>query len=574
MLPSDADKISLLDKRVVFFAKRVKDLAAKVKSGGASDDGNAAQLAAVLEEGRKKTAALESHIAALERELDTLKRMISATQSHNKKSEALEQELLEKFDGALDLSSPALDIVPTVPASDFTDAKMFSSSANYRQELGMLKGQLVIRKTFFSQTPEQNLLDKFVGALDLPARLDGADDTVMKLVATSGIGTRTPAIYIPYMAGGDLRRWLQASQSQPAPWETRLRMALQIARGVASVHKLGYIHRDVNALHVLVDADDNAKLLINSSTRAVSESAQYTAGVGQMSAAAPETVIASDGNTAEYSEKADIYSLGITLIELDTHEAPYSHMKNSAGSTITDTMLMQLFMTAKKGDKLYDHQFKTSPAWYQRLARSCVNLDPEARPTAAEVARQLQEHIDSPVRALSPHQSIELFVTVQHARNIRDRETFGAQTPFCKLTVGTDTFTTSAKERAGSMPHWNETFSFRDVHLMDMALEVNVLANFWWTSRQIGRCQAPLYSLIKLPAENESVHLKVVSEGTAQGYIAVLVTFAGPIVPYLDDYITCMTTYLGTIKGETARSKEIQNKLLEARRIRDLLDKP
>ncbi|OQR85656.1 hypothetical protein ACHHYP_11593 [Achlya hypogyna] len=532
--------------------------AASAERNGSREDGNAAQLTADLDAELKKSAALARQVAALTRELDTLKRMISITESHNEEDEAAEKELLEKFVEGLDLSTPALDIVPTVLASDFKDAQLISSSVNYRHDLGKLHGQTVIRKTFFSQTPDAKLLERFVGALDLPARLEGVNDSAMKLVATSGIGTRTPAIYMPNMAGGDLRHWLQATRMGPRrgrcafAWGTRLR------GGVSSVHELSYIHRDVNALHVLVDADNNAKLLINSSSRAVAGNLRHV-----------------ERQPRRFCEKADIYSFGMTLIELDTHEAPYSHMKNSRGGAITDMMLMQLMKDAKPGDKLFSHEFKSSPAWYQKLARRCVDLDPEARPTAAEVARQLQEHIDSPVRAPSPHKAIELFVTVAHAGEIHNCAVFGDQTLFCRLTVGTETFTTSVKKRAGTTPIWNETFSFSNVHLMDMALEINIFEAFLFFSRQqIGRCQNSLYSLLQEPTKTELIPLSVMSHGKAQGYLAVKIKFAGPVVPYLDDYIMSMASCLSTIKGVTARSKEIDAKVQEARRIRNLLDKP
>lgn len=98
-----------------------------------------------------------------------------------------------------------------------------------------------------------------------------------------------------------------------------------------------------------------------------------TAGVGSWLWMAPEVMLGE-----HYDEKADEFSLGVVLSELDTHELPYSHAK---GSGFSDAAVMQMMSTGKM--RVQFSQFM-DPGM-ARFAESCVSLSPLERPTAAEV---------------------------------------------------------------------------------------------------------------------------------------------------------------------------------------------
>ena len=63
-----------------------------------------------------------------------------------------------------------------------------------------------------------------------------------------------------------------------------------------------------------------------------------TAGVGSCLWMAPEVMIGE-----RYDEKADIFSFGVVLSELDTHHLPYSHVTESGtGRKLPDAALVSM----------------------------------------------------------------------------------------------------------------------------------------------------------------------------------------------------------------------------------------
>ncbi|KAE8955241.1 hypothetical protein PR003_g32811 [Phytophthora rubi] len=52
-----------------------------------------------------------------------------------------------------------------------------------------------------------------------------------------------------------------------------------------------------------------------------------------------------------YGEKADVFSLGVVISELDTHELPYAHAKESGssggGRSVPDTAVLQMVSLGK-----------------------------------------------------------------------------------------------------------------------------------------------------------------------------------------------------------------------------------
>jgi serine/threonine-protein kinase TNNI3K len=94
---------------------------------------------------------------------------------------------------------------------------------------------------------------------------------------------------------------------------------------------------------------------------------------------APEVMVG-----GHYDEKADVFSLGVVLSELDTHEMPYAHGK--AGG-LPDAAVMQKLLAGKL--QVLFSRF-TDPDTVQ-FAESCVSLDPRDRPSAAEVLYYFQK---------------------------------------------------------------------------------------------------------------------------------------------------------------------------------------
>uniref|UniRef100_A0A1D1Z1P4 non-specific serine/threonine protein kinase n=1 Tax=Anthurium amnicola TaxID=1678845 RepID=A0A1D1Z1P4_9ARAE len=119
-----------------------------------------------------------------------------------------------------------------------------------------------------------------------------------------------------YLPGGNLEKFIRERSKRSVDWRMLLKISLDVARALAYLHDHcvpRILHRDVKPSNILLDNEFNAylsdfglaRLLGNSETHA-------TTGVaGTFGYVAPEYAM-----TCRVSDKADVYSYGVVLLEL------------------------------------------------------------------------------------------------------------------------------------------------------------------------------------------------------------------------------------------------------------------
>merc|ERR1719229_1651354 len=101
--------------------------------------------------------------------------------------------------------------------------------------------------------------------------------------------------------------------------ELRIQMSIEASLGIWHLHKQQVIHRDISARNLLVDKNWTVVIadLGMSRLKKVNNNV-VKSNIGPVKWMAPESII-----NAEYSEKTDSYSFGITLFEIFSESEPY-----------------------------------------------------------------------------------------------------------------------------------------------------------------------------------------------------------------------------------------------------------
>lgn len=188
-----------------------------------------------------------------------------------------------------------------------------------------------------------------------------------------------------YIAGGTLRALLHDT-NEPLPWEQRTSFAKDIAAGMAYLHSMNIIHRDLNSHNCLVREDKTvvvadfglARIIQNGSspdnrkynrhsdgevkTSKKERKKRYTV-VGNPYWMAPEMM---KGN--KYDEKVDIFSFGIVVCEIIGRvQADPDYLPRSSDFGLNQNVFKEKFCS-------------NCPETFYMIAFLCCDLNPDKRP--------------------------------------------------------------------------------------------------------------------------------------------------------------------------------------------------
>lgn len=150
-------------------------------------------------------------------------------------------------------------------------------------------------------------------------------------------------------------------------------IALGIALGLAYMHRLKYIHRDIKSLNILLDADDYPKIIDFGMSRLMPNGKELmTGGVGTAQWEAPEVI-----NNMPYSEKADVYSFGILLWEILTCDLPFRNL----------TQMQVAMGVVSNGIRPVIPN--VAPPKIIKMIKLCWDQDPTRRPSMESVVRAI-----------------------------------------------------------------------------------------------------------------------------------------------------------------------------------------
>ncbi|XP_022884031.1 serine/threonine-protein kinase BLUS1-like isoform X2 [Olea europaea var. sylvestris] len=185
-------------------------------------------------------------------------------------------------------------------------------------------------------------------------------------------------VVMPYMDGGSCLHIMKSSYQDGLEEPVIATLLREVLKALVYLHFHGHIHRDVKAGNILIDSDGAVKLADFGVSACMFDTGDRQRSrntfVGTPCWMAPEVMQQLHG----YDFKADIWSFGITALELAHGHAPFSKYPPMK-------VLLMTLQNAPPGlDYERDKRFSKS---FKELVAACLVKDPKKRPTSEKLLK-------------------------------------------------------------------------------------------------------------------------------------------------------------------------------------------
>jgi serine/threonine-protein kinase len=182
------------------------------------------------------------------------------------------------------------------------------------------------------------------------------------------------AIVEEYLPGNDL-----AVHPLPNDANEFLRLAYQIAEGIADIHCHKRVHRDIKPINMKFDAEQCIKIFDFGLARLEDVDASTIGVVGTRGFLAPELFRGDSKNTVTFTKAVDTFAFGSTALYLAVGALPAS--------------LKKMPPAIPNGEVDFSKAKFELPVRIVRKLNDCFALDPDDRPSMEEVTATIGAHL-------------------------------------------------------------------------------------------------------------------------------------------------------------------------------------
>ncbi|KAL6568153.1 Proline-rich receptor-like protein kinase perk1 [Orobanche hederae] len=212
-------------------------------------------------------------------------------------------------------------------------------------------------------------------------------------------GTQRLLVY-EYVSNRTLEFHLHGKGRPLVNWATRMKIAMGSAKGLAYLHEdcqPKIIHRDIKSANILLDDNFEAKVADFGLARLYSETDTHvsTRVMGTFGYLAPEYAL-----TGKLTDKSDVFSFGVVLLELITGRRPIDRSQNYLDDNIIDWArpLLTEALENNNFDNVADPKLQKNynPNEMARMVASasvCVRHLARRRPRMSQIIRALEGNL-------------------------------------------------------------------------------------------------------------------------------------------------------------------------------------
>ncbi|WVZ51321.1 hypothetical protein U9M48_002475 [Paspalum notatum var. saurae] len=234
----------------------------------------------------------------------------------------------------------------------------------------------------------QKEINEFINEVAILSQVNHRN--IVKLLGCC-LETEVPLLVYEFISNGTLYKHLHVEAPRSISWKDRLRIAVETARAIAYLHSLvsmPVVHRDIKSPNILLDDNLTVKLSDFGASRyiPIDQEGIHTSVQGTFGYLDPMY-----HSTGHLTEKSDVYSYGVLLIELLTRKKPVSYLSADGFGLVNHfTSLLPRGNLDEILDPQVSKEGDGEVVDVALLAAMCVKSRGEERPAIRQVEMMLE----------------------------------------------------------------------------------------------------------------------------------------------------------------------------------------